>query len=53
MRGKYKKKWYDDFDWLHMMYVEKKMTMTEMGMYANISRETVRQLLIKHGIIAK
>jgi hypothetical protein len=53
MRGKYKAKWYDDFDWLYLMYVKKKMTMTEIGAYAGISGETVRTLLLKHGIVSK
>lgn len=34
-----------------MMYIDKKMTMTEIGMYAGISRETVRKLLIKHELL--
>jgi len=49
----YKAKWYDNKEWLKMMYVDKDYTMTEIGMYANVSRETVRKLLIKHGLINK
>jgi DNA-directed RNA polymerase specialized sigma subunit len=46
----YRPKWYDNKQWLEMMYVEKDHTMTEIGMYAGVSRETVRQLLIKYGL---
>jgi Sigma-70, region 4 len=47
---KYKAKWYDNKQWLEMMYVEKNFTVSEIGMYAGVSRETVRQLLIKHDL---
>jgi len=46
----HRKPWYDNKDWLEMMYVDKKATITEIGMYAGVSRETVRKLLIKHGL---
>jgi len=46
----YKKKWYDDYQWLEMMYVKKSYTVTEIATYIGTSAETVRQLLIKYGL---
>jgi DNA-binding XRE family transcriptional regulator len=47
---KYKKKWYDNSQWLRMMYVEKKLTKGEIADYAGVSEETIRKLLISYGI---
>lgn len=46
----YKKKWYDNKEWLTMMYVDKGARVSEIAVYAGVSSETIRKLLIEHGL---
>jgi transposase len=47
---RYKRKWYDDFDWLHLTYVTQGMKISKIAARAHVSDETIRQLLLKHGL---
>jgi orotate phosphoribosyltransferase-like protein len=46
----YKKKWYDDYSVLQLMYIKKGQTIDEIAATLNVSNETVRRLLIKHDL---
>jgi hypothetical protein len=46
----YKTKWYDNKAWLKLYYVDKGKSIPEIATFAGISEETVRNLLIKHGL---
>jgi len=45
---RYKKKWYDSYDWLKMMYIDKTLTISEIAESIGVSDETIRQLLMRH-----
>lgn len=47
---RYKKKWYDDYDWLHLQFVINKRSIPDIAASIQVSEETVRQLLLKHGL---
>lgn len=46
----YKPKWYDNKQFLQMLYIDKGWSMSEIASYIGISFETVRVLLAKHNI---
>lgn len=47
---KYRRKWYDNEQWLRMMYIDKRLRISEIANYAGVSDETIRKMLIKYGI---
>ena len=46
----YKKKWYDNEAWLRSMYIDKEYRISEIAVYAGVTPETIRRLLIRYGI---
>lgn len=49
----YKSKWYDNKEFLHLLYIKQGKTVEEIAKWIGISDETVRQLLIKHKLRSK
>lgn len=48
--GKYRTKWYDSKAWLKLYYIDQDKSIEEIAEVAQVSNETIRNLLTKHGL---